>query len=203
MGSTPTSLTNNITYNGDPIVASQTVLSDVVVHGGAGSIDVQPAAGVEVIIKSLGAGAAGLDWFIYDGANTVKIMDGAAGDDAIVRSIPITNSNYLRATATGVGNMYYDGVTVDITVVSDIIVHGGAGSIDFQPAAGVSVLLTALSGHPAGLNFSVYNGTNAIVVVTGVNDKDVVATSIIINNSDYLRSTASGVGNDFYGGYQL
>lgn len=85
-------------------------------------------------------------------------------------------------------------------VVSDLQDIANAANLDYQPAAGVEVMVQAFSAENNSAHIKLYNGTlNASTVINAVpygaaNDR---VSKILINNTRYLRMTNnSGVNNE-------
>ena len=78
-------------------------------------------------------------------------------------------------------------------IINDVVsVAGGGGNVDFQPAAGVEIVLTNLSwrGTTAGvIRFILYDGVNEAWIFANDNtpDPNGVVIKVGITNSNYLR----------------
>lgn len=86
-------------------MAAGDVVSAVSSIAAAASLDYQPAAGVEAIIRHVdtSSGAADLAVGIYDGTNHAAHTMNPALSNVYNVFIPVTNSKYLRLTNNNVG----------------------------------------------------------------------------------------------------
>ncbi len=66
--------------------------------------------------------------------------------------------------------------------------------LDFQPAAGVEVVITYVSTLLAGGQPLMFNGTNATTATTGLDNNLYYNLKMMINNTNFLRISALGAG---------
>lgn len=85
-------------------------------------------------------------------------------------------------------------------VISGLASIGIGGNLDFQPAAGVEVMISALGALVSGSNnISITNGTLNAVISIG-NTNGIMNSKIFINNTNYLRIN-NGTGGAVEMGY--
>lgn len=180
--------------------------------GAGGTVDVQPAAGAEYMIRDIGGDAA------FVGASPdvqVAIRDGVLAD-AIVWIDPtttankrgrqlelyLTNANYMRLTNTagGANNVSWFGKQVRPGLTrSDLVAVGAGATVNIQPPAGEVWRVTEIgssvwSAIYPDLNLLVTDGTlvaSIILDATMVRGQD-KPLDLYIDNATYLAVTDIG-----------
>ena len=67
-----------------------------------------------------------------------------------------------------------------------------SSSVDFQPSAGVEVLVKSWTGDlNSSVNISLYNGTDVSIYQTGDQVPAAPVIALLLNNTNYLRRTTS------------
>jgi len=83
-------------------------------------------------------------------------------------------------------------------VVGDVVSAFGLDNsiLDFQPAAGVEVVVTSVNTGGSGSGVQLYNGTTAgIDTSLRADSADLGSLKFFVNNTNYLRVGANGAGN--------
>jgi hypothetical protein len=68
-------------------------------------LDLQPSAGVEVVIHNIGYAGA-MELYYYDGANSVKMDEDATAGSRMAVFLHCTNSKYYRIKNVSGGTVY-------------------------------------------------------------------------------------------------
>lgn len=162
-------------------------------------LDFQPASGVYVLITSIGNNSENIAHLLYNGTtDSDQRPPGSLGWSSSLNTgkLFINNTRYLRIGATAAASSSYTGITI-----AEITVNGISADntlMDFQPASGVTIMITSIGTDATNTAWSLYDGTlisdQRVAASLGINGS-ANSGKLFINNTRYIRISAAGAGN--------